>query len=347
MRKQRKDEHIERLLVSDYQGNNLLSDVYVEPNSLPGLSLDDLDTTTLFLDKKVEFPLFINAMTGGTDMTEEINEDLAILAKEFALPMEVGSQTIALEDETSRSSFEVVRRHLDRSHIVISNMGAQATPEMARRAMDMIGAEAIGIHINVSQELAMDEGDRDFRPFEDNIRTLCQELPGKVLVKEIGFGMTADVGKRLEACGVRAIDVSGAGGTNFVEIEDLRGFNDDFTEFYTWGIPTARAILNVRRACPDIYLISSGGIRTASDILKSLIIGADICGISGELLRYLLIGGRDYAREYLDQLIRHTRHGMLLLGCRTIEELKKVPFKLVGRLGELDRADWQQGRRER
>lgn len=340
MRKERKDEHVERLLKSEYDGDNLLGDVYFEHNSLPGLSLDDIDTSTKFLGREVPFPLFINAMTGGTEMTEEINEDLSTLAKEFNLAMEVGSQKIALEEEDTRSSFEVVRENLEKPNIVLSNLGAESDVDMVREAMEMIDADGIGIHVNVSQELVMFEGDRDFTSFEDNIGKICKEFPDQVIVKEIGFGMSAEVGKRLCDLGVAAIDVSGSGGTNFVEIEDLRDLTEDFTEFYAWGIPTAQAILNVRQACPDAYIISSGGIRTATDILTSLIIGADICGISGEILRFLLIGGYDYAAEYLEGLIHHTKVGMLMLGCRNIEDVKKVPYKLTGRLKEIQEGPW-------
>lgn len=342
MRKQRKDEHIERLLQTEYQGNNLLSDVYVETNSLPGLADKDVDTSTIFLGQKVDFPLYINAMTGGTDLSEEINSDLAYIARTFNLPMAVGSQKIALEDEAARKSFHVVREVLGRPHTVIDNLGAEADEEMVREAMAMIEADAIGIHINVSQELAMAEGDKDFSRFEENIRRICQAFPGKVIAKEVGFGLSEVVGKKLVEAGVAAIDVSGYGGTNFVEIEDLRAFDFDYSEFYSWGIPTAKAILNVRRASEEVCLIASGGIKTASDIVKAIILGADMTAISGELLRFLLFGGRDYASKYVQDLILHTRNAMVMLGCTTIEDLKRVPYKLTGRLREIEMGEWKQ-----
>lgn len=345
MRKQRKDEHIERLLKTEYTGDNLLSDVYVEPYSLPELSFEDIDTSTMFMGKRVGFPLLINAMTGGTDMSEAINQDLALLAEEFGLPMEVGSQKIALEDETSQESFRIVREQLPGENIVLSNIGADATVEMVQAVMDMIDADGVGIHINPSQELVMEEGDTDFRGYLDNLKKISKAFPNRVIAKEIGFGMRAEVGKLLTEAGIHMIDVSGAGGTNFVEIEDLRNIEDDFTEFYNWGIPTAVSIINVREACPDSFIIASGGIRNATDILKSIIIGADFCGMSGELLRYLLVGGYDYARNFLSQLIHHMKIGMLLLGCKNLEELKRLDFKLTGELSEIINNEWRKGRK--
>ncbi len=344
MRKQRKDEHIERLLQTEYQGNNLLNDVYVETNSLPGLADKDVDTSTDFLGQQVAYPFYINAMTGGTDLSEEINSDLAYIARAFGLPMAVGSQKIALEDETARKSFQVVREVLGKDHMVIGNLGAEANEEMVTAAMDMIDANAIGIHINVSQELAMAEGDKDFTRFEDNIRRICQAFPGRVIAKEVGFGLSQEVGRKLIEAGVAAIDVSGFGGTNFVEIEDLRAFDFDYSEFYSWGIPTAKAVLNVRRASKDAYIIASGGIKNASDVVRAIIIGADMTAISGELLRYLLYGGRDYACKYIEDLIAHTRNAMVMLGCNSIDELKRVPFKLTGRLKEIVEGEWLTGR---
>ncbi len=344
MRKQRKDEHIERLLQTEYQGNNLLNDVYVETNSLPGLADKDVDTSTTFLGQTVDFPLYINAMTGGTDLSEEINSDLAYIARTFNLPMAVGSQKIALEDETAKRSFHIVREILGKPHTVISNLGAEADVEMVRAAMEMIDADAIGIHINVSQELAMAEGDKDFTQFEENIRNICQAFPGKVIAKEVGFGLSEEVGRKLIDAGVTAIDVSGYGGTNFVEIEDLRAFDFDYSEFYSWGIPTAKAILNVRRASQDAYIIASGGIRNASDVVRAIILGADMTAISGELLRFLMYGGRDYASKYIEDLIAHSKNAMVMLGCTTIEDLKKVPYKLTGRLKELEEGEWKQSR---
>lgn len=334
MRKARKDDHIEQYLKTEFEGDTLLSDVYIEPNSLPELSFDEIQTETMFCGKRIAFPLMINAMTGGTDMTEVINQDLALLAKEFGLPMQVGSQQVALENEDSIDSFTVVRSVLGEESVVLSNLSARASAEEIRRAMDMISADAIGLHLNVAQELVMAEGERDFRGILDNLHALNREFPGKLLVKEIGFGMSRRVGQQLSKTGISMIDISGAGGTNFLEIEDQRAHESDFSEFYQWGIPTAKSLLNVRAVCPTQTIIASGGLKTANDLIRAMVLGADLCGMSGEILRYLLVGGYDYARSFLKSLIYRTRVGMAMLGCRTVQELRCVPCLLVGALRE-------------
>lgn len=335
MRKARKDEHIEQYMKTEPVGNTLLSDVYIEPSSMPELDLSEVSTEVEFCGKRLAFPLMINAMTGGTEMTEGINQDLAMLADYFGLAMQTGSQQIALDEPDAEESFTVVRSVLGPDRVVIGNLSARASVESVQRALNMLDADCVGLHLNCAQELAMSEGDRSFRGIRNNLETLVRAFPGRILVKEVGFGISERVAHDLGRIGVSMIDCSGAGGTNFVEIEDLRNREFDLSEFYSWGVPTAKSLINVRRACPDATVISSGGIRNATDIIRSFVLGADLAAIGGELLRYLLIGGFDYAKEYLESLIRRTRGAMLILGCRNIEELRRVPYRLTGRLAEL------------
>lgn len=335
MRKSRKDEHIEEYLKTTSHGTTLFEDVYIEPSSFPELSLREIDTSSVFFGKKTSFPLMINAMTGGTEMTEEINRDLSLLANEFGLPMQVGSQRQALEEREARSSYSIVRSSLGPDHVVLGNLGGLSSIEDVEQALDMIKADGIGLHINPSQEVVMLEGDRDFRGLLDNVKTLIDRFGKKIIVKEVGFGFSIDAAKALHRIGAKIIDVSGAGGTNFLEIEDLRNLDQDYSDFYSWGIPTAKSLINVRKFCPDAFIISSGGIRHAEDILKSFVLGANYCAISGELLRFLLMGGYSYAQEYLANLIDHTKKGMFLLGCRNLEDLKNKPYVLTGKLKEI------------
>lgn len=336
MRSIRKKEHIENYLKTTFRGDTLLGDVYLEHNALPNLNLDEIDTSTIFLGKKVNYPILINAMTGGSSLTQEINRDLSLLAKEFNIPMAVGSQTIAFEDEDgSKESFKIVREVIGNDGIVISNISGQATADQAKRALEMIDAEAIQIHLNTAQELVMEEGDRDFKGIIDNIESIVKEINKPVIVKEVGFGISKDVAERLYDIGVRYIDISGYGGTNFIEIENLRNHAFDFTEFYTWGIPTAAALINCRKLPMDLKLISSGGIRNSMDVVKSLVLGAEVVGISGELLAYLVHGGYSYAKEYLDNLVHKIKIVMLLLGKQNIEELRNSDYKVTGKLKDL------------
>ncbi|MEW8972997.1 MAG: type 2 isopentenyl-diphosphate Delta-isomerase [Tissierellaceae bacterium] len=336
MRKRRKREHVENYLKTTFKGNTLLEDVFLEHNALPELNFSDIDTSTEFLGKTIDYPIIINAMTGGTDFAAEINADLSLLAKEFNIPMAVGSETIILcEDEGCRDSFGIVRENIGQDGVVIANLGGHATLEDVKCALDVIQGDAMQIHLNVAQELAMEEGDRDFTGVLENIENIVKNIDKPVIVKEVGFGISKDVAEKLYSVGVRYVDVSGHGGTNFIEIENLRNRSIDLTELYPWGIPTALSLIKCKELPRDLNLIASGGIRNSIDIVKSLVLGAEIVGISGELLSYLLHGGYDNAKEYLLDLSYKLKMIMLLMGKRNIEELKTADYKIVGRLKDL------------
>ncbi|NLL81041.1 MAG: type 2 isopentenyl-diphosphate Delta-isomerase [Tissierellia bacterium] len=337
MRSIRKREHIEYYLKTTFQGDTFLGDVFLEHNALPNLNFDEIDTSIVFGNKQIDFPLFINAMTGGSSLTREINKDLSTLARDFNIPMAVGSQTIALEgDEDAIDSFRIVREIIGDQGVVIGNLSGQASVEEAKRAMDMINADAIQIHLNPAQELVMEEGDREFKGIIDNIEAIVNNIDKPVIVKEIGFGISKDVAEKLYNVGVRYIDISGYGGTNFIEIENLRNQSFDFTELYSWGIPTAASLINCRKLPNDLKLISSGGIRNSMDIVKSIALGAEVAGISGELLSYVVHGGYLNAKDYLDKIIYKMKILMLLLGKKNIEELKtSTDYRITGRLKDL------------
>lgn len=336
MRKYRKREHIENYLRTTFIGNPMFEDVFLYHNALPEFDFKDIDTSTEFLNKKVEFPLMINAMTGGNDFSESINESLALLAKEFKIPMAVGSQTIALEDDDTRKSFECVRKTIGEDGIVLANLSGHASVEDAKCAIDMIKADGIQIHLNPAQELAMEEGERCFTNIISNIEKIVSGVDVPVIVKEVGFGISKDVSKILYGAGVRNIDVSGFGGTNFLEIENLRNPEDDLTELYGWGIPTAMSLIEtVELGYKDLDIIASGGIKNAQDIVKSMVLGASMVGVSGEILSYLVHGGYDYTEKYIANLIYRSKMLMLLTGAKNIEELRGLEYRVTGKLREL------------
>jgi len=336
MRKKRKREHVENYLKTTFKGDTFLGDVFLEHNALPELNFSDIDTKIEFLGKTIDYPIIINAMTGGTEFAAGINKDLSLLAKEFNIPMAVGSETIILcEDDGCRDSFKIVRDNIGENGVVIANLSGQATLEDVKCALDVVQGDAMQIHLNVAQELSMEEGDREFTGILKNIEDIVKNIDKPVIVKEVGFGISRDVAERLYSVGVRYIDVSGHGGTNFIEIENLRNRSIDLTELYPWGIPTALSLIKCRELPQDLSLISSGGIRNSMDIIKSLVLGAKVAGISGELLAYLVHGGYDNAKEYLEALTYKIKMVMLLLGKKNIEELKTVDYKITGKLKEL------------
>lgn len=338
MRKNRKKEHIENYLRTTYKGNTLLSDIFIEHNSLPNLNLEEIDTSSIFLGKKVDYPIIINAITGGIDFSWEINKKLAELAKTFNIPMAVGSQTIALceeDEEDCRESFKIVREIIGQEGIVFANLNAHASLEQVNDAIDMIQADAIQLHLNAAQEAVMLEGDKDFRGVLDNIKDIVNTIDKPVIVKEVGFGISKDVAKKLYDVGVRNIDVSGFGGTNFIEIENIRYNDIDFSDLYDWGIPTALSIIQCRELAADLNLIASGGIRDSMDIVKAIVIGGDMVGISGEILSFLLHGGYDNAKNYMEATIYKLKIIMLLSGMKDIKSLRNMDYKVMGKLKDL------------
>ncbi len=320
MRQKRKKEHVENYLKSTFRGDTLFRDIYLEHNALPDLNLEDIDTKTQFLGKTIDYPIIINAMTGGSELSQDINGDLSRLAKEF---------------ETKVGSFKVVRDNLGPEGIVISNLSGQASLEYVNKALEIVDGNAIQLHLNPAQELAMMEGDREFKGVLDNIEKIVNSIDKPVIVKEVGFGISKEVANKLYNIGIRNIDISGSGGTNFIEIENLRNIGMDLADLYDWGIPTALALIKCRELPSDLNLIASGGIRNSMDIAKSIVLGANLVGISGELLSYLIHGGYENAKNYLEELIYKLKIIMLLLGKQNIVELQSTRYKIVGELKEL------------
>ena len=331
-RRERKDQHIENYLKTSDYNDALFSDIYLDHNSLSDVNFDEIDTSIEFLGQKISMPLMVNAMTGGGESSADINEDLSSICKSLNIPMAVGSQTIGLVDCEARESFSLIK---EKELVRIGNLGCERPIEDFKKAIEMIDAHAIQGHLNVAQELFMPEGDKDFRGYFDNIKALNSNLEVPVIVKETGNGLSKAVSKKLIDAGVKYIDVAGCGGTNFIEIEDMRDFESDYKEFYDWGVPTAKAIIDARSFSKDVFIIGSGGIKTAVDLAKAIIIGADMGAISGEALRYLLLGGYNACFEYLKEMNHRLKIVMALLGVENIEELKNAPYKITGRLKEL------------
>ncbi|CDZ75531.1 Isopentenyl-diphosphate delta-isomerase [Peptoniphilus sp. ING2-D1G] len=335
MRKYRKREHLENCLKASYEGDTLFEDVFICHSSLSDFDFDEVDTSVEFLNKRLDFPLIINAITGGTDFSKQINMDLSELAEKFNIAMAVGSQTIIFEDDEVVESFKCVRETMG-DGVVLSNLSGHATVEEAKFAIDIIGADAIQIHLNPAQELAMEEGDRKFKDVLYNIEKIVRGVDVPVIAKEVGFGMSKEVVRRLYDTGVRYVDISGFGGTNFIEVENLRTPYNDLSELYSWGIPTAMSIIEAKSMnLQNLKIVGSGGIKTSLDLVKALILGADIAAISGEILNYLTRGGLQYAEEYIENLIFKTKMIMLLTNSRRISDLQKVDYRITGKLKEL------------
>ncbi|MBO8138447.1 MAG: type 2 isopentenyl-diphosphate Delta-isomerase [Desulfotomaculum sp.] len=332
MRQSRKIDHINNALSRPDQADAGFKDIHVLHRSIPEVNWDEIDTSCEFLGKKLTAPLMINAMTGGHPRLEEINKNLAWAAMETGIAIALGSQRAALEDESVIDTFKVVRKE-NPSGVVIANLNAGCSVDEAKKAVEMVEADAIQLHVNVPQELAMAEGDRNFRGITENISVLVQSLDVPVIVKEVGFGMSMETVHQIYQTGARIIDISGRGGTNFITIEMDRcpgctgGLSSDISD---WGIPSAVSIVEAVETSLPVKIVASGGLRTSYDISKSLALGASLTGISRPFLEILIEKGREELADHIKNLISGLKKIMMMCGAASIEQLQQVPVVITG-----------------
>ena len=292
--------------------------------------MEDVDLRPKTGDFKFKSPVFINAMTGGGGgQTEKWNAILARAAKETGIAMAVGSQMSAIKDPSERASFGVVRKE-NPDGIIFGNLGSEASLDQAERAVDMIKADALQIHLNVVQELTMPEGDRDFKGALERIQHISESLHVPVIVKETGFGISYETALKLASASVAAIDASGFGGTNFAKIENERR-SRKLEYFQDWGIPTAAAIIEVRKAFGGI-VFASGGITNAQEMVKAFLLGADAAGLAGRFLKVAIEEGEIRLIESITELHEDLAMMMTVLGAASIADLQKCPAIISGNL---------------
>jgi isopentenyl-diphosphate delta-isomerase len=328
-RARRKIEHIEHALSIDQVGAHGFDDIVFVHQSLPNIRTNDIDLRTTLGELSLSSPLFINAMTGGGGQaTLEINKGLAEAAKECHIAMAVGSQMAAVKDVNERPSFEIVRQ-VNPNGVIFANIGSEATVEEAKRAVDMIEANGLQIHLNVIQELTMPEGDRDFTGALARIEQIVRDVGVPVIVKEVGFGMSKETALQLANVGVTIVDVGGFGGTNFARIENKRRASM-LSYFNDWGISTTASIVEVSQTVSRLSVIGSGGVRTAFDAAKAIALGAAAVGVAGLFLKVLVEQGVESLIDEIETLHADLSLIMSALGAKTIEELRRVPLVIRG-----------------
>ena len=330
----RKKEHLEICLdterVTSSLGTGLEGYRFVH-NALPELDIDEIDLSTTFLGKRLRAPILISSMTGGFDLARKVNRNLATAAQALGLGMGVGSQRVAIEAPSAADTFRV--RDMAPDILLLSNLGAVQlnygyTVEHCRRAVAMIAADGLILHLNVLQEAVQPEGNRNFKGLGEKIAAVCRELEVPVVAKEVGNGISVDAAVRLVHAGVKAIDVAGRGGTSWSAVEAQRAAKQGGQPgraFADWGIPTEQALVSVRQALPDIALIASGGIRSGVDIAKSIALGADMGALGQPLLAAALESSHKVV-EFLGGVIHELKVSMLCVGAANLGELRRVPL---------------------
>jgi len=334
---QRKADHIKINLEQDVRSalTTGLENYHFTHEALPELDLNRIDTTLKLFDKPLAAPILISSMTGGTAEAETLNLRLAEAAQEMKIAMGVGSQRVAIQQPEQARTFQVRRAAPD--ILLFANLGAVQFNygygiDQCRQAVDMIQADALILHLNPLQEAVQDAGDTNFEGLAKKIEEVCKQIAVPVIAKEVGWGISERTAKLLADCGVSAIDVAGAGGTSWSQVEMHRA-PDEFTRqlaatFVGWGIPTADSILNVKKAVPDMTIFASGGIKDGLDIAKCIALGATLGGMAGQFLKAASVS-TEQTVEMMKLTKRQIEVTMFACGAKEIRELDASRGKLV------------------
>ena len=292
--KDRKVDHIKINLEKDVRSalTTGLENYHFVHEALPELDLERVDTSLSLFNKKLAAPILISSMTGGSDEAETINFRLAEAAQTVGVAMGVGSQRVAIEHPEQAATFQV--RRVAPDILLFANLGAVQLNygygiDQCRQAVEMIQADALILHLNPLQEAVQKGGDTNFAGLAKKIEEVCKKIEVPVIAKEVGWGISERTAKLLANCGVSAIDVAGAGGTSWSQVEMHRA-PDEFTRelaatFVGWGIPTADSILNVKKAVPNMTIFASGGLIDGLDVAKCIALGATLGGMAGNFLK--------------------------------------------------------------
>jgi len=301
----RKSDHININLEQDVRSglSTGLERYHFVHNALPELDLHAIDTSLTLFGKKLAAPILVSSMTGGTEQAREINQRLAEVAEQFNIAMGVGSQRAALENPQFISTYSIARK-VAPNILLFANLGAVQLNygfglDECRRAVDMLQADALFLHLNPLQEAVQAGGDTNFAGLARKITSVCEKIGVPVIAKEVGWGISPQTAKVLVECGVSAIDVAGAGGTSWSQVEMYRA-PDEFTRklaatFINWGIPTATSIINVKNVAPGMTIFASGGLKDGMDIAKCIALGATIGGFAGQFLKAAAISTNQIA----------------------------------------------------
>jgi isopentenyl-diphosphate delta-isomerase len=344
MTEERKNAHIEICLNENVSGiRNPWDDVSLVHSALPEVDFDSVDTSVAFLGKGLKAPIIVAAMTGGSADAEKINRNLAKAAAELGLGLGVGSQRPALRDPSLAKTYEVVKEF--DVPFVMGNIGApQLVPQKGGKALEladvkacaeMVGADAMAIHLNYLQELTQPEGDLAASGCLDAIRRVASQFP--VVAKETGAGLSAEVALELKRARVSALDVGGAGGTSFSAVEHFRSLKAGDAlrarlgrTFWDWGIPTPVTLVQADIGLP---LVATGGIRNGLDVARALALGATCAGIARPLLKPATESAEAVKAE-LEAVIAELKGAMFLTASGNVESLASKKVIVSGRTKE-------------
>ncbi len=333
----RKSDHIRINLEEDVRSGLTtgLEDYRFVQRALPELNLEEINLSQTLFGRKLQAPLLISSITGGTEQAARLNRALAEAAQQSKIAMGLGSQRTAIELPELADTFQVRRYAPD--ILLLANLGAVQLNygygiDQCRRAVEMIEADALILHLNALQEAVQPEGNTRFAGLANKIAAVCKALPVPVIAKEVGWGFSEPDVRMLAEAGVAAVDVAGAGGTSWSQVEMHRAQNGSQARlaaaFVDWGIPTADAIQNARRAAPQLIIFASGGLRTGVEIAKCIALGARLGGMAGPFLK-AAAQSLEATVKTIQELQREIQVCMFAAGAGDLEQLRRVELKKV------------------
>ncbi len=336
----RKADHIRICLEKKAQARKATAgfeDIQLVHRSLPEVNKEKIDLSTSFLGKKFSAPLIVGAMTGGTEEATKINASIAEAIENLHLGMGVGSQRVAIEDKKLEKTFSVARKKAPTAFLIANIGGAQLVRgyglKEIKKAIEMIDADALAVHLNAVQETLQPEGQTNFKGVLAKIGEIAGKLDKPVIVKETGCGISGEDAKSLEDAGVKAIDIGGVGGTSFAAVEFYRSSQKGMGElFWDWGIPTIVSLIEATQTI-KIPVIASGGVRNGLDIAKSLALNAKLASVSQPVLEVAVKGTKE-TETLLSSLIAELQNVMFLVGAENLEALAKVPLVIGGKTSD-------------
>jgi isopentenyl-diphosphate delta-isomerase len=297
--------------------------------ALPELDLESIDLSTKIFGRELQAPILISSMTGGTKEAGAINLTLAEAAQEMGVAMGLGSQRAAIENLKTTSTFQV--RHVAPNILLFANLGAIQLNygygvDECQRVVDMAEADALYLHLNALQEAVQPEGNTNFSGLLRKIEAVCQALEVPVIAKEVGWGISGDIARKLVDAGIAAIDVAGAGGTSWTQVEMYRAENSSQARlaaaFMDWGIPTAESIIQVHKSVPQTPIFASGGLRTGLDIAKCIALGATIGGMAGPFLKAAVLSCEETIQT-IQEVKREIQITMFATGSSQLQGLRQ------------------------
>ena len=337
----RKLSHIQTTLKQDVQSHvpTGFDDVRLLHKALPEIDRDEVDLSTEIFGHRMNAPLIIESMTGGTPMAAKLNSTLAKVAQKLEIGMGVGSQRAAIEDNKLAYTYRVARDAAP-SIPLFANLGCpqlsrEDAVDRAKRAVDMIRADGLFIHLNALQESVQYEGETGFSKMLQRLSDLVRELSVPVLIKETGAGISSETSREAEAAGVKGINVSGLGGTSWSAVEYYRAREKHHPvqielgkTFWDWGIPTVASIVEVANST-HLQVFASGGVRNGLHIAKAIALGAHYGGLALPMLKSAATGERT-ALARLKVVVEELRNALFLTGSRNLQELRKAPLVISG-----------------